>query len=91
MAKDFGMALGQGSRVIMQVHYNLLAGEEPGRVAASCVSRRAPTISRRWRRAAPGARGAALPPGHSDGPLCDREAALADVEKRFGEGRAVAD
>ena len=25
-------------------------------------------------------------PGHDDGPLCDRDAAVADVKERFGDG-----
>ncbi len=28
-------------------------------------------------------------PGHDDGPLCDRDAAVADVKKRFGDGAGL--
>jgi hypothetical protein len=81
----YGVEMEPGSRVIMQVHYNLLAGAEPDRSATQLRVR---------------AQGAALTPlhtylmpapvelpcreGHDDGPLCDRDAAVADVMQRFG-------
>ncbi|MBB3043866.1 hypothetical protein [Nocardioides soli] len=81
----YGVRLEAGSRIIMQVHYNLLSGAEPD----------ASSTQLRWMRA-----GADLTPlhtflmpapvelpcrsGHDDGPLCDRDAAVADVMKRFG-------
>lgn len=81
----FGTRLAKGSRVVMQVHYNLLAGQEPDTSAAQL-------------RLAPGDRPyealstmllpapVELPcrPEHSDGELCDRTAAVADVKQRFG-------
>ena len=83
----YGVPLERGSRVVMQVHYNLLAGTQPDTSATQL-------------RLAPGS--AALTPlstfllpapvelpcrpGRSDDPLCDREAALADVKERFGHG-----
>ncbi len=84
MARDVGIPLKAGSQVVMQVHYNLLDGTAADRSSARL-------------RVAPGTRDLApletmllpapveLPcrPGH-DGPLCDREAALADVQARFG-------
>ena len=48
--KGFGVPLDAGSQVIMQVHYNLLAGTEPDTSAASCGSRRRP---RTWPRCRP--------------------------------------
>jgi hypothetical protein len=91
MAKDVGVPLQKGSRVIMQVHYNLLAGPRPDTSAAQL-------------RLAPGStRLAALEtmllpapvelpcrPGHARGPLCDRSAAVADAEHRFGEAGLTA-
>ena len=71
----------------MQVHYNLLNGEQPD-------------ISAMQLRLAPGNADLTpletmllpapveLPcrPGHDDNPLCDRDAAVADVKARFGSG-----
>ena len=85
MADDVGIPVQKGSRVIMQVHYNLLAGPRPDVSAAEL-------------RLAPGTEKLApletmllpapveLPcrPGHDDSPLCDRAAAVADVQRRFG-------
>jgi len=86
LADDLGIPLAAGSRVIMQVHYNLLAG--PG-----------PDVTSARLRLAAGDRDLApletvlmpapveLPcrAAHSDGELCDRTAAMADVLERFGE------
>ncbi|MFC7360224.1 hypothetical protein [Nocardioides astragali] len=88
----FGVRLAKGSRVVMQVHYNLLAGQQPDTSAAQL-------------RLAPGKRPyqalstmllpapVELPcrPKHSDGELCDRAAALADVKERFGAEGNTAD
>jgi len=85
MAEDLGIPLEAGSRVVMQVHYNLLAGTGSDRSEARL-------------RLAPGTQDLApletmllpapveLPcrPGVT-GPLCDRKAALADVKARFGQ------
>jgi hypothetical protein len=85
MADDVGIPVQKGSRVIMQVHYNLLAGPRPDVSAAEL-------------RLVPGTKKLAplqtmllpapveLPcrPGHDDGKLCDRDAAVADAQKRFG-------
>jgi hypothetical protein len=85
--KGFGEALGKGSRVIMQVHYNLLAGAEPDRSAAEL--RLAPAsnaIQTLQTQLMPAPVELPCRPEHSDGPLCSRTAALADVKKRFGDG-----
>jgi hypothetical protein len=88
----FGVRLAKGSRVVMQVHYNLLAGQEPDTSAAQL-------------RLAPGKRPyqalstmllpapVELPcrPEHADGDLCDRAASLFDVKKRFGVEGNTAD
>jgi Copper type II ascorbate-dependent monooxygenase, N-terminal domain len=88
----FGVRLAKGARVVMQVHYNLLAGQEPDTSAAQL-------------RLAPGQRPyqalstmllpapVELPcrPEHADGELCDRAAALADVKERFGAEGNTAD
>jgi hypothetical protein len=88
----FGVRLRKGSQVVMQVHYNLLAGQQPDTSAAQL-------------RLAPGNRKyeglstmllpapVELPcrPKHSDGELCDRDAAVADVKERFGADGNTAD
>lgn len=84
--KGYGVRLEAGTQIVMQVHYNLLAGSEPDRSATLL-------------RLAPGTRPmeslhtmllpapVELPcrPEHADGPLCDRDAAMADVKERFGD------
>jgi hypothetical protein len=85
MAKDVGVPMAKGSRVIMQVHYNLLAGAEPD--VSTAQLRVAPTSSK----LAP-LETMLLPapvempcrPAHGDGPLCDRDKSLVDVRRRFG-------
>jgi hypothetical protein len=85
--RGYGVRLEEGARVVMQVHYNLLAGNEPDRSAV------------RLRLARPGAAleevstmllpaPVELPcrPDRDDSPLCDRQAALDDVKERFGDG-----
>ncbi|WP_193604768.1 hypothetical protein [Nocardioides dongkuii] len=83
----YGVDLPRGSRIIMQVHYNLLSG------AASDVSstqiRTMPrstdlTPLHTFLMPAP----VELPcrPGRDDGPLCDRTAAVEDAKARFGQG-----
>jgi hypothetical protein len=88
----YGVRLRKGSRIVMQVHYNLLAGQQPDTSAAQL-------------RLAPGRRDlqalstmllpapVELPcrPQHSDGELCEREAAVADVKERFGADGNTAD
>ncbi len=85
--KGFGERFDRGSRVIMQVHYNLLAGKSPDRSAAEL--RLAP-VSNKIReletRLLPAPVELPCRPEHSDGALCARPAAMADVKKRFGEG-----
>jgi hypothetical protein len=86
MPADVGVPLPRGSRIIMQVHYNLLAGPRPDLSSAQL-------------RLAPGTKRLApletmllpapveLPcrPGHTQSRLCDRAAAVADAQRRFGD------
>jgi hypothetical protein len=92
LAKDIGIPLKAGSRIVMQVHYNLLAGH--GADTSSARLRLAPGTADldpldTMLLAAP----VELPcrPGKT-GRLCDRDAAVRDVAKRFGgqSGFAVA-
>jgi hypothetical protein len=84
-APGYGVPLPAGSRIIMQVHYNLLAGTGPDRSAALL------------RLASPSAHLTPLEtmllpapvelpcrPGHTDNALCDRTTSIADVVHRFG-------
>ena len=89
----YGVELDRGSRIVMQVHYNLLAGDA------------ADTSATQLRLAPPGAELTSIEtmllpgpvelpcrPDHADGDLCDRTAALADVKARFGaEAGSTAD
>jgi hypothetical protein len=86
-APGFGEPFEAGSRVVMQVHYNLLAGKPPDRSAAElrlapASNKIQPLVTQLF--PAP----VELPcrPEHSDGKLCDRAKALADVKARFGDG-----
>lgn len=91
-AAGTGQNLAAGSRVILQMHYNLLNG---GGVDSTAV---------RLRMAPPGARLQSLQtlllpapvelpcPAGQTGPLCNRDASVFDVVRRFGSdaGRTVA-
>jgi len=86
-SNGFGERLDRGSRVIMQVHYNLLVGKEPDRSATELrLSPVSDQIRALETRLLPGPVELPCRREHSDGPLCDRAAALADVKKRFGDG-----
>jgi hypothetical protein len=81
----YGVPLDRGSRIVMQVHYNLLAGQEPDTSATQVrwTPRSNPhTAIHTMLMPAP----VELPcrPGHDASPLCDREAAVADAVARFG-------
>ncbi|HEV7145493.1 MAG TPA: hypothetical protein VGN48_00705 [Pedococcus sp.] len=92
LASDVGLPMAAGSRIIMQVHYNLLAGRGPDqsaarlRVAADDGTRKtlqtvllpAP-VELPCRLAAP------------NNPLCSRPAAMADVVQRFGLAGRIGD
>jgi len=89
--RGFGVLLKAGTQIVMQVHYNLLAGTGPD--ASSTLLRLAPAD-----RAMTSVETMLLPapvelpcrPDHADGPLCDRDAAVADVAARFGADGATA-
>jgi hypothetical protein len=81
----YGARLEAGSRIVMQVHYNLLKGAAPD------VS----STQLRWMRGSadltplhtfllPSPVELPCRPGHDEGELCDRDAAVADVLRRFG-------
>ncbi len=78
----------QGSRIVMQVHYNLLAGDDPD-VSATQL-RLAPAdadlTEPRHHAAARPRSSCPAGPSTTTAPLCDRDAAVADVKERFGDG-----
>ncbi len=84
LAPDLGMPVEAGSRVIMQVHYNLLAGRSPDQSAAK-LRVAADDGARQTLQTVllPAPVEVPCRPGKT-GPLCDRAAAMADVQKRFG-------
>jgi len=91
MPKGVGVPLQQGSRVIMQVHYNLLAGPRPD--VSSTELRLAPGTAHldaleTMLFPAP----VELPcrTAHDRGRLCDRSAAVKDTQKRFGDDVGLA-
>jgi hypothetical protein len=81
----YGTKLEAGSRIVMQVHYNLLKGAAPD--VSSALLRWMParaqlTPLHTFLMPAP----VELPcrADHDDGPLCTRDAAVADARERFG-------
>ena len=84
-----GSKLTAGSRVVMQVHYNLLHGREPDRTAAlltlapaSADLEPAATMLLPAPIELPCAQG-------EEGPLCDRDAAIADLVRERGGSAAL--
>jgi hypothetical protein len=85
--KNLGERLGKGSRIVMQVHYNLLAGKKPDRSAAELrLAAPSDRIRALETRLLPAPVELPCRPQFRSGELCERPAALADVKKRFGEG-----
>jgi hypothetical protein len=83
--KGLGESLPAGSRVIMQVHYNLLAGAEPDTSAAELRLTTDPASEVLETQLLPAPVELPCRPGKS-GDLCERSKALADVKRRFGDG-----
>jgi len=83
--KGLGEEFDAGSRIVMQVHYNLLAGSEPDRSAAELRLTEDPATTPLETQLLPAPVELPCRPGHG-GKLCDRSAALADVKARFGDG-----
>lgn len=85
----YGRGLGQrfpsGSRVVMQVHYNLLAGKAPDTSATELRLSRDPATKPLETMLLPAPVELPCRPGKT-GPLCDRANALKDVQARFGRG-----
>jgi len=83
--KGLGEQLDPGSRIIMQVHYNLLAGSAPDTSAAQLRLTQDPRTTALDTQLLPAPVELPCRLGHG-GDLCDRAKALADVKARFGDG-----
>jgi hypothetical protein len=85
LAPDLGMPLAAGSRIIMQVHYNLLAGRAPD-ISAAKLRVAADDGTRKTLQTVLLPAPVELPcrPGRT-GPLCNRANAAANVRLRFGD------
>ncbi|HZU73036.1 MAG TPA: hypothetical protein VE990_09740 [Acidimicrobiales bacterium] len=82
--KGTGISFPAGSLVVMQIHYNMLAGHAP--VRARLVLQTVPTTPNRQPlklSLLPAPPDVPCPAGVS-GPLCDRNSSLADLGRRFG-------
>ncbi len=84
-APGFGKPLAAGSRIIMQVHYNLMT--EPGPDESATLLRYAPgaaDITPLETMLLPAPVEMPCRKKYADGPLCDREASIADLIDRVG-------
>jgi hypothetical protein len=84
-AQGFGKPVQAGSRIIMQVHYNLLAGTGPDESAT--LLRYAPgsaDITPLETMLLPAPVEMPCRKKYADGPLCDRDASIADLIDRVG-------
>ena len=82
----YGVPLAAGSRIVMQVHYNLLAGSEPDVSATRLrVADGSADLQPLTTMLLPAPVELPCRPDHDESPLCDRDAAVADVKERFGE------
>ncbi|MGZ5398599.1 MAG: hypothetical protein ACXWDM_01215 [Nocardioides sp.] len=81
-----GVPLAEGSQIVMQVHYNLLAGDDAD-VSATQL-RMAPAeadITPLETMLMPAPVELPCRPDHDSSPLCDRGSALADLKRRVGD------
>jgi mono/diheme cytochrome c family protein len=78
-----GMPLPARSGIVMQVHYNLLAGSEPDRTAVSLAVSEDGALEPAATMLVPGPIELGCAAGE-DGPLCDRDAALEDLARKRG-------
>jgi mono/diheme cytochrome c family protein len=84
-----GARLAAGSRIVMQVHYNLLHGAAPDRTTAALTFAPAETnLTPVATMLLPGPVELPCAPGER-GPLCDRDAAVADLVRKRGPSAAL--
>jgi hypothetical protein len=85
LADDLGTPVEAGSRVVMQVHYNLLAGTGPDVTAARLrLASGEKDLAALQTMLLPAPVELPCRPAHSEGELCERSAAVDDVIARFG-------
>jgi hypothetical protein len=92
MADDIGIPLEAGSRIVMQVHYNLLAGTDPDQSSARLrLAEGSGDLEALETMLLPAPVELPCRPG-VEGPLCERDAAVLDAMDRFGprSGQMVA-
>jgi hypothetical protein len=83
----YGVDLPRGSRIVMQVHYNLLAGRSPDLSSTQIrVTDHRDGITPLHTYLLPAPVELPCRPGHDDGALCDRAASVADLKARVGPG-----
>ena len=83
----YGVDLPRGSRIVMQVHYNLLAGQSPDMSSTQIrVTPKSDDVTPLHTFLLPAPVELPCRPEHADGPLCDRAAAVADLKERVGDG-----
>jgi hypothetical protein len=91
LADDLGTPLEAGSRVVMQVHYNLLAGTGPDVTAARLrLASGEKDLAALQTMLLPAPVELPCRPAHSEGELCERSAAVDDVIARFGPSGNIA-
>jgi hypothetical protein len=82
----YGVPLDRGSRIVMQVHYNLLAGTSPDTSATQVRwTPRTFDLTALHTMLLPAPVELPCRPGHDASPLCNREASVADARARFGD------
>ncbi|RNL63713.1 hypothetical protein EFK50_08235 [Nocardioides marmoriginsengisoli] len=89
--KGLGEEFDAGSRIVMQVHYNLLDGAEPDTSAAQLRLTEDPATTPLLTQLLPVQVELPCRPGHSGNKLCDRAEAMKDVHARFGPVAKIAD
>ena len=83
LARDVGIPLDKGSLLVLQVHYNLLAGSAPDRTSVTLRLSTSRTLKPLETMLLPAPVELPCRPGVS-APLCNRDAAISDVAARFG-------
>jgi len=85
--EGYGVDLPRGSRIVMQVHYNLLVGQSPDMSSTQIrVTAQRDGITPLHTYLVPAPVELPCRPDHDDGALCDRDAAVADLKTRVGQG-----
>jgi len=84
----YGTSLDKGTRIVMQVHYNLLLGDGPDRSATEIrwTPKAGSDIRAVHTTLLPAPVELPCRSQHALGALCDREASVEDNKERFGEG-----